>query len=89
MSNYYSLESEFIDAAYREQKYKKEAEEYRFLHNAMKTNQELKNGMKIENSFFQRMYSDLLYLWFKHVDIFAGKKEDDSVPYYLANRKIH
>ena len=88
MSNYYSLESEFIDAAYREQKYRKEAEEYRFLHNTMKTNQDLKSRMKKGDSFFQRMYSDLLYLWLKHVNIFTGREQYDSISYNIESRKM-
>jgi hypothetical protein len=87
MSNYYSLESEFIDVAYREQKYRKEAEEYRFLRNTMKTNQELKSRMKKGDSFFQRMYSDLLYLWLKHVNIFTGREQHDSISYNIESRK--
>jgi len=88
MSNYYSLESADIDATYREQEYKREAEEYRFLRNVMRANQDQKIGMKKRDTFFQRIYSDILYLWFKHFNIFTGREEHDSIPYYLESRKV-
>lgn len=88
MFNCYSYESVDIEAAYREHEYRREAEEYRYLHNISRTNQGIRNKVKRHNLFIHQIYSNIRYLWLRHVNVFSRMEEDDSLHYYPESRRM-
>jgi hypothetical protein len=63
MSGYYSLDPTGINAAYQEQKYRQEADDYRVLRSVKVTNQEAGNE-PAANGFLQILESFIEYILF-------------------------